>query len=104
MKAAVFREVKQPLTIEDIEIDTPRDREVLVRTVASGVCHSDLHFIEGLYPMKTPALLGHEAAGIVEQVGPRRHRVQGRRPRDCLPLGVLRPLRALPQRRNAPLP
>jgi S-(hydroxymethyl)glutathione dehydrogenase/alcohol dehydrogenase len=70
MKAAVFREVRQPLTIENIEIDAPRGREVLVRTVASGVCHSDLHFIEGLYPIKTPALLGHEAAGVVEQVGP----------------------------------
>jgi S-(hydroxymethyl)glutathione dehydrogenase / alcohol dehydrogenase len=70
MKAAIFHEVHQPLTIEDIEIDAPRDREVLVRTVASGVCHSDLHFIEGLYPIKTPALLGHEAAGVVEAVGP----------------------------------
>ena len=43
--------------------------EVLVRTVASGVCHSDLHFVDGLYPMQGPAILGHEAAGIVEEVG-----------------------------------
>ncbi|MBM3138839.1 MAG: Zn-dependent alcohol dehydrogenase [Chloroflexi bacterium] len=69
MKAAVFHQVKQPLTIEQIEIDDPGEHEVLVRTVASGVCHSDLHFVEGLYPMRTPAVLGHEAAGIVEQVG-----------------------------------
>jgi S-(hydroxymethyl)glutathione dehydrogenase/alcohol dehydrogenase len=44
-------------------------REVLVRTVASGVCHSDLHFVDGLYPLPPPAILGHEAAGIVEAVG-----------------------------------
>jgi S-(hydroxymethyl)glutathione dehydrogenase/alcohol dehydrogenase len=43
---------------------------VLVRTVASGVCHSDLHFVDGFYPFPTPAILGHEAAGIVEAVGP----------------------------------
>ena len=69
MKAAVFREVGQPLTIEDIQISKPGPREVLVRTAAVGVCHSDLHFIEGLYPAQTPMILGHESAGIVEQVG-----------------------------------
>jgi S-(hydroxymethyl)glutathione dehydrogenase / alcohol dehydrogenase len=69
MKAAVFHGPKQPLTIEDVEIDKPQDREVVVRTVASGVCHSDLHFVDGLYPYPTPAVLGHEAAGIVEEVG-----------------------------------
>ncbi len=46
--AAVFREVHQPLTIETIDIDEPRGREVLVRTVATGVCHSDLHIVDGL--------------------------------------------------------
>jgi len=69
MKAAVFHGPKQPLTIEDVEIDKPQDREVLVRTVASGVCHSDLHFVDGFYPYPAPAVLGHEAAGIVEEVG-----------------------------------
>ncbi len=69
MKAAVFHGVNQPLTIEEVEIDSPMPHEVVVRTVASGVCHSDLHFIEGLYPFPTPAILGHEAAGIVEAVG-----------------------------------
>ncbi len=69
IKAAVFRGAKQPLTIEQVEIDQPKGREVLVRTVASGVCHSDLHFVEGLYPFPAPAVLGHEAAGIVEAVG-----------------------------------
>src|SRR5271166_4125805 len=69
MKAAVFHGPNQPLSIEDVQIDKPREREVLVRTVASGVCHSDLHFVDGLYPFPAPAILGHEAAGIVEQVG-----------------------------------
>ena len=69
MKAAIFHGVNEPLTIEQVDIDKPGPREVLVRTVASGVCHSDLHFIEGLYPYPPPAVLGHEAAGIVEEVG-----------------------------------
>jgi S-(hydroxymethyl)glutathione dehydrogenase/alcohol dehydrogenase len=69
MKAAVFHAPHQPLTIEEVTIDNPLPREVVVRTVASGVCHSDLHFIEGLYPIAVPAILGHEAAGIVEAVG-----------------------------------
>jgi S-(hydroxymethyl)glutathione dehydrogenase/alcohol dehydrogenase len=69
MKAAIFHGPHASLTIEDVEIDKPMAREVLVRTVASGVCHSDLHFVDGLYPMPAPAILGHEAAGIVEAVG-----------------------------------
>src|SRR5271155_3189705 len=69
MKAAVFHGPKLPLSIEDVELDKPQDREVLIKTVASGVCHSDLHFVEGLYPYAAPAVLGHEAAGIVEAVG-----------------------------------
>lgn len=69
MKAAVFHGPKQLLSIEDIEVDKPQDREVKIRTVASGVCHSDLHFVDGLYPYAAPAVLGHEAAGIVEEVG-----------------------------------
>jgi S-(hydroxymethyl)glutathione dehydrogenase / alcohol dehydrogenase len=69
MKAAVFHGPKLPLSIEDVEIDKPQDREVLIKTVASGVCHSDLHFVEGLYPYPAPAVLGHEAAGIIEEVG-----------------------------------
>ncbi len=69
MKAAVFRGINQPLTIEEVDVGSPMAREVLVRTVASGVCHSDLHFVEGLWPFPPPAVLGHEAAGIVEEVG-----------------------------------
>jgi S-(hydroxymethyl)glutathione dehydrogenase / alcohol dehydrogenase len=70
MKAAVFHGPQKPLTIENVEVAQPIEREVLVRTVASGVCHSDLHFVDGYYQFPTPAILGHEAAGVVEAVGP----------------------------------
>jgi len=69
MKAAVFHAPHQPLTIEDVDIAKPGRREVLIRTAATGLCHSDLHFIEGKYPGPAPAVLGHECSGIVEQVG-----------------------------------
>lgn len=69
MKAAVLHEVNQPLAIEQIGTRKPAAHEVLIRTAAAGLCHSDLHFIEGLYPHPLPAVLGHESAGIVEQVG-----------------------------------
>src|SRR6195256_5403095 len=69
MKAAVLHEVNKPLVIEDVSVPNPGPREVLIRTKAAGLCHSDLHFIEGLYPHPLPAVLGHESAGIVEEVG-----------------------------------
>jgi S-(hydroxymethyl)glutathione dehydrogenase/alcohol dehydrogenase len=69
MKAAVLREVKKPLSIEDVEVGRPGPREVLIRTHAAGICHSDLHFQTGAYFYPMPAVLGHESAGVVEAVG-----------------------------------
>lgn len=69
MKAAVLHTPGSPLTIEEVGISKPGPHEVLVRTVAVGVCHSDLHFVDGHYPHPAPVVLGHEASGIVEQVG-----------------------------------
>src|ERR1051326_5399808 len=69
MKAAVLHAPHQPLTIEDVSLTKPKGREVLLRTAYAGLCHSDLHFIEGLYPHPTPCVLGHESAAIVEAVG-----------------------------------
>jgi S-(hydroxymethyl)glutathione dehydrogenase / alcohol dehydrogenase len=69
MRAAVLREVPGELHIEDVEIGSPGPREVLIRTRAAGLCHSDLHFMEGKYPHPVPAVLGHESAGVVEAVG-----------------------------------
>lgn len=69
MKAAVMREFHAPLQIEDLSIDAPGPGEVLIKTAASGICHSDLHVIEGSLPMPPPCVLGHEPAGVVESVG-----------------------------------
>ena len=69
MKAAVLREHNKPLVIEEVQVSKPGPREVLVRTVAAGVCHSDVHFMDGSYPYMLPTILGHESAGIVEEVG-----------------------------------
>lgn len=76
MKAAVLREVNAPMTIEEIAIAKPIGREVLVRVAAVGLCHSDLHIIDGSYPNPLPAVLGHEVAGVVEEVGPEVHTVK----------------------------
>jgi S-(hydroxymethyl)glutathione dehydrogenase / alcohol dehydrogenase len=69
MKAAVLVAAGKPLEIEQLTISKPQAHEVLIRTAACGLCHSDLHFIEGSYPHALPAVPGHEAAGIVEAVG-----------------------------------
>ena len=69
IKAAVSRAPKAPLSIETLELDAPRDNEILVRVVATGVCHTDIVVRDGLLPTPQPVVLGHEGAGIVEQVG-----------------------------------
>ncbi len=69
MKAAVMRAQNAPLEIEEVDIADPAPGEVLVKTAASGICHSDLHIITGDIPVPPPCILGHEPAGIVEKVG-----------------------------------
>jgi S-(hydroxymethyl)glutathione dehydrogenase/alcohol dehydrogenase len=69
MKAAILREAHLRMQIEDVVISKPEPQEVLIRLAAAGVCHSDLHIIDGDLPHPFPVILGHEAAGIVEQVG-----------------------------------
>ncbi|HEY8154765.1 MAG TPA: Zn-dependent alcohol dehydrogenase, partial [Myxococcota bacterium] len=66
---AIYQKPHTPLTIEDVELSDLRADEVLVRTVCSGVCHSDMHFVDGLWALPMPAVLGHEASGVVERVG-----------------------------------
>ncbi len=72
MKAAVVRAFGQPLVIEEMPIPTPGPGEVLVRIVATGVCHTDLHAADGDWPVKPrpPFVPGHEGAGVVAAVGP----------------------------------
>lgn len=62
--------VSRPLDIVDIELDDPGPGEVLIKMTAAGLCHSDLSVVDGNRPRPLPMLLGHEGAGIVEQVGP----------------------------------
>jgi S-(hydroxymethyl)glutathione dehydrogenase / alcohol dehydrogenase len=69
MKAAVLHELPGTLSVEEVQIDAPGPGEVLIKTVAAGVCHSDLHFLEGKMGYPTPTVLGHESAGVVEAVG-----------------------------------
>jgi len=69
MKAALLTKPNAPLEIVDVSVDDPMPHEVLIRTVACGVCRSDLHFADGAFPHPLPTVLGHEAAGVVEKVG-----------------------------------
>src|SRR6476469_4331364 len=71
MKAAVVHAFGEPLTIEDVPIPEPGEGQVLVRIVASGVCHTDLHAANGDWPVKPtlPFIPGHEGAGTVAAVG-----------------------------------
>lgn len=67
--AAVVREKGQPFQVETVELDEPREDEVLVRLVGVGVCHTDLVVRDQYYPVPLPVVLGHEGAGVVEAVG-----------------------------------
>ena len=77
MKAAILREtcsnrpfvISKPLSIEEVELDPPKSREVLIKVKAVGLCHSDLVAITGERAKPMPIVLGHEAAGVVSQVG-----------------------------------
>jgi S-(hydroxymethyl)glutathione dehydrogenase/alcohol dehydrogenase len=70
IKAAVLREFNKPVNIEEVDLAPPKEKEVLVRTAFTGFCHSDLGFIIGKVNFGLPAVIGHEASGIVEEVGP----------------------------------
>ena len=69
MKAAICYEFGKPLVIEDIEIDAPCTGEVKVRIAATAICHSDIHLLQGEWAGAPPVVAGHEAAGIVEEIG-----------------------------------
>ncbi|MEM7751486.1 MAG: alcohol dehydrogenase catalytic domain-containing protein, partial [Pseudomonadota bacterium] len=78
MKAAVLREIgakrpyatSQPIQIEEVELDPPKDGELLVRIVGGGLCHSDLSMINGDRSRPLPVVIGHEGSGEVVEVGP----------------------------------
>jgi Zn-dependent alcohol dehydrogenase len=70
IKAAVCRAFGEPLTIEDLHLAPPAEGQLKVKVIASAICHSDIHFFEGAWGGKLPAVWGHEAAGVVEDIGP----------------------------------
>ncbi|HEX8907834.1 MAG TPA: alcohol dehydrogenase catalytic domain-containing protein, partial [Anaeromyxobacteraceae bacterium] len=72
MKAAVVREFKAPLRIENVAKPTPGPGEVVVKIEASGLCHTDIHAAHGDWPVKAklPLIPGHEGVGLVEAIGP----------------------------------
>ena len=69
MRAAVLHRVPGEIEITEVRVDKPGPHEVLVRTGATGLCHSDLHVLDGQLPARFPVLLGHESAGVIEAVG-----------------------------------
>ncbi|MFC2031822.1 alcohol dehydrogenase catalytic domain-containing protein [Chloroflexota bacterium] len=70
IKAAVLYEPKTPLKVEEVDLDEPKEGEVLVKLVGTGVCHTDLSVANGNIKMPMPIVLGHEGGGIVEKTGP----------------------------------
>ena len=70
MRAAVLERPGEPIRIETIERPRPLAGEVLVHVHGCGVCHTDLHVMKGEVPFPTPCVLGHEIAGVIEELGP----------------------------------
>ena len=69
MRAAVLHPETAGLRVEPVDVAAPGAEEVLVRTAATGLCHTDFHFVDGSWPISRPCVLGHEGAGVVEAVG-----------------------------------
>src|SRR5260370_10486714 len=88
MKAAICYEFGKPLRIEEVEIDVPQQGEVKVRMVAAAICHSDVHAMRGEFKRtRLPGVLGHEAAGIVTEIG---EGVTHTRPGDHVVVSLIR--------------
>jgi len=68
-RVAICQGSDQPFTIEDVELAELQPNELKIRMVASGICHTDLAVRDGQLPVPLPGVLGHEGAGIVEEVG-----------------------------------
>ena len=75
-KAAVVYEPGKRIEIEELDLDGPKDGEVLIRYTHAGLCHSDIHIAHGDLPARLPMVLGHEGAGIIEEIGPGVSRVK----------------------------
>ena len=110
IRAAVLHEMgaatpyaeSRPLKIETLELDPPGEGELLIQVKAAGLCHSDLSVINGNRPRPTPMALGHEAAGVVKQIGPGRSRFEVGDHVVLVFVPQLRPLRTLRGRAGRP--
>ncbi len=98
MKAAVLHAYNEDMVIQDVAIADPKDREVLVRIAATGVCHSDLSASKGKSRAKLPLILGHEASGVVERSRLRGVQGTGGRSRDSFMGTKLRSVFLLPKK------
>ena len=87
MRAAVCREFGEPLTIEELDLASPQGSEIRVRVKACAICHSDISLIQGAWGGRLPVVYGHEAAGVVEEVGPL---AAGLRPGDHVVVTLIR--------------
>jgi NDMA-dependent alcohol dehydrogenase len=87
MRAAILYDSTQPLLVQEVELSPPQDGEVLVRLVASGICHSDVNIVRGEAKAPMPVVLGHEASGYVEEVG---KGVIGLKPGDPVAISLVR--------------
>ena len=85
IQAAVCRTVGEPLEIEVVQLDDPAPDEVRIGVAGSGLCHSDLHVIDGSLPAPLPVILGHEVSGVVLEVG---HQIQGLKVGDHVVAGI----------------
>ncbi len=96
MRAAVLEEFGQPLVVQELDLEEPKQGEVLVRLVACGVCHTDMYTASGVDPSGyAPTVLGHEGAGVVEAVGEGVDSLAGRRSRRDALLAAVPRVRAL---------
>ncbi len=93
MRGAVFHGPNRPIHLEELELDPPGPGEVLVRMVAAGICHSDLHVVDGEWERPAGVVLGHEGAAVVEQLGPG---VEGLEPGDLVVLAWTAPCGTCP--------
>lgn len=80
IRAAVAVTKSEPFSVETLDLEEPRDDEVLLRIVGTGICHTDLIVRDQYYPTPLPAVLGHEGAGVVERVGARVAKVRTMKP------------------------
>ena len=102
IRAAVLEEFGKPLVVQDVELAGPKAGEVLVRVEACGVCHTDLYTAWGADPTGyAPCVLGHEGAGVVEDVGAGRDERAPRRSRDHAVRAGVRQVHPLPRARAA---